>query len=81
MALVLYLTWHRSRSPFGLPVILIGGVIVAHLAFWIVGISPEQAQATGWTFQPPPPSLHAAVERGRARPLSLDTRCRICSAT
>jgi SulP family sulfate permease len=56
MALVLYLTWHRSRTPFGLPVILIGGVIAAHLAFWIFGISPEQARATGWTFQPPPAS-------------------------
>ena len=30
MALMLYLTWHRSRSPFGLPFILIGGVIAAH---------------------------------------------------
>ena len=56
MALVLYRTWHRSRSPIGLPVILIGGVIAAHLAFWIFGISPEQARATGWTLQPPPAS-------------------------
>ncbi|KJC48169.1 sulfate permease [Bradyrhizobium sp. LTSP885] len=56
MALVLYLTWHRSRTPLGLPIILIGGVLVAHLAFWIVGISPEEARAAGWTFQPPPPS-------------------------
>src|SRR5277367_3611961 len=31
MALILYMTWHRSRSPFGLPAILIGGVIAAHL--------------------------------------------------
>jgi sulfate permease, SulP family len=54
MALVLYLTWHRSRSPFGLPVILVGGVIAAHLAFWLVGISPTEAQAVGWAFQPPP---------------------------
>lgn len=54
MALVLYLTWHRSRNAFGLPVILIGGVIVAHLAFWLAGISPTEAQAVGWTFQPPP---------------------------
>ncbi len=37
MALVLYLTWHRSRNPFGLPIILVGGVITAHLAFWISG--------------------------------------------
>src|SRR5882724_6102525 len=27
MALILYMTWHRSRSPFGLPLILIGAVI------------------------------------------------------
>jgi SulP family sulfate permease len=54
MTLVLYLTWHRSRSPFGLPVILIGGVIAGHLAFWIMGISLDEAQATGWTFRPPP---------------------------
>ena len=54
MALVLYLTWHRSRSSFGLPIILIGGVIAAHTAFWLAGISAAQAQAAGWTFQPPP---------------------------
>jgi SulP family sulfate permease len=54
IALVLYLTWHRSRSPFGLPIILIGGTLVAHLVFWIMGVSPEGARATGWTFQPPP---------------------------
>ena len=54
MALVLYLAWHRSRSPFGLPVILIGGVIAAHIIFWLAGVSPAEAQAWGWTFQPPP---------------------------
>jgi SulP family sulfate permease len=54
MALVLYLTWHRSRTSFGLPAILIGGVIFAHIAFWLVGISSAEAQASGWTFQPPP---------------------------
>jgi SulP family sulfate permease len=54
MALVLYLTWHRSRSSFGLPAILIGGVIAAHVAFWLAGISAAEAQAEGWTFQPPP---------------------------
>lgn len=56
MALILYLTWHRSRIAFGLPAVLIGGVIAAHVAFWVTGISPEEAQAAGWTFQPPPPS-------------------------
>jgi SulP family sulfate permease len=53
MALILYLTWHRSRSSFGLPVILIGGMIAAHTVFWLAGISVEQAQASGWTFLPP----------------------------
>jgi len=54
MALILYMTWHRSRSPFGLPAILIGGVIAAHFVFWLAGLSPAEAQAAGWTFQPPP---------------------------
>jgi SulP family sulfate permease len=54
MALILYLTWHRSRSPFGLPLILIGGVIAAHALFWLAGLSPVEAQAAGWAFQPPP---------------------------
>src|ERR1700733_15630465 len=53
-ALVLYLTWHRSRSSFGLPVILIAGVIAAHIVFWLAGISAAQAEASGWTFQAPP---------------------------
>jgi SulP family sulfate permease len=54
MALVLYLTWHRSRTAFGLPAILVGGIIVAHIAFWLAGITSTEAQASGWTFQPPP---------------------------
>jgi SulP family sulfate permease len=54
MAIALYLTWHRSRSSFGLPAILIGGIIAAHIAFWLAGISLGEAQASGWTFQPPP---------------------------
>jgi sulfate permease, SulP family len=54
MAIVLYLTWHRSRPSFGLPVILVGGVIAAHIVFWLAGISAAEAQAAGWTFQPPP---------------------------
>lgn len=53
-ALVLYLTWHRSRNPFALPIILVGGVLAGHLAFWIFGLSPDEARALGWTFRPPP---------------------------
>jgi SulP family sulfate permease len=48
MASVLYLTWHRSRSPFGLPIIIFGGVIVAHIGFWLFDVP-----SAGWTFQPP----------------------------
>ncbi len=54
MALVLYLTWHRSRSPFGLPLILVIGTVAAHFAFYLFGISTQEAQGLGWTFQPPP---------------------------
>ncbi|MGY3449281.1 SulP family sulfate permease [Bradyrhizobium sp. USDA 4353] len=54
MAMLLYLTWHRSRNPFGLPVILVSGTIAAHLGFWLCGITPVAAQAMGWTFQSPP---------------------------
>jgi SulP family sulfate permease len=54
MALLLYLTWHRSRSPFGLPAIIIAGTLAAHLMLWLAGISPSEAQSLGWTFQPPP---------------------------
>ncbi len=54
MALVLYLTWHRSRTSFGLPMILVVGVVAAHLAFWLSGVSLDEARAMGWTFQPPP---------------------------
>jgi SulP family sulfate permease len=53
MALVLYLTWHRSRTPFGLPIILVVGVVAAHIAFHLAGISTRDAQALGWSFQPP----------------------------
>src|ERR1019366_5779404 len=28
--------------------------IAEHTAFWLAGISAAQAQAAGWTFQPPP---------------------------
>jgi SulP family sulfate permease len=54
MALILYLTWHRSRSSFGLPVIIVAGIVFAHVAFWFAGISLADAQAAGWTFEPPP---------------------------
>src|ERR1700722_6091621 len=54
MALILYMTWHRSRTLFGLPAILVVGVIAAHVVFWLAGISLAEAQAAGWTFQSPP---------------------------
>ena len=56
MALVLFIAWRRSRNALALPAILIGGVLTAHALFWLSGISLAQAQASGWTFQPPPPA-------------------------
>src|SRR5580692_8796645 len=35
MAAILYFAWRRSSASFGLPLILIGGVFAAHLAFWL----------------------------------------------
>ena len=68
-AIVLYLTWHRSRGSFGLPMILVAGIIFAHVAFWLAGISTAEAQAAGWTFQPPPHVTYmlpwSATEIGR----------------
>jgi SulP family sulfate permease len=55
MALILYLAWHRSRSPLGLPLILVGGTLAAHLSFWLGGFSHADAQASGWLFEPLPP--------------------------
>ena len=69
IALVLYLTWHRSRSPFWLPIILVGGMLTAHAAFWIAGVSPEEARSLGWTFQPPPPAAAAETSSPWRAPL------------
>lgn len=51
LALTIYLTWHRSRNPLALPALLIAGVVATHIVFNFAGISLEQAQALGWTFQ------------------------------
>ncbi len=54
VALTIYATWHRSRKPLGLLMILLGSVITAHLVFRIAGVSVIEAQAIGWTFASPP---------------------------
>jgi SulP family sulfate permease len=54
LALTIYCTWHRSRDPLALPVILVGGVLAAHLGFLIAGMRVAEAQALGWTFASPP---------------------------
>ena len=54
LAAAIYLTWHRSRNPLALPIVLACGVVVAHVAFWMAGISIKDAQALGWTFDSPP---------------------------
>jgi SulP family sulfate permease len=54
VALTIYAIWHRSRQPMALPLILVGAIIVAHIAFRISGISIIEAQASDWTFASPP---------------------------
>lgn len=54
VALVIFAIWHRSRKPLALPAILLAGIIAAHLAFRIAGVSIVEAQAMGWTFASPP---------------------------
>jgi len=54
LAFMIYLTWHRSRNPLALPAILVAGMVATHIVFRLAGISLEQAQALGWTFQSPP---------------------------
>ena len=51
LAFTIYLTWHRSRNPLALPALLIADVVATHIVFNFMGISLEQAQALGWTFQ------------------------------
>lgn len=51
LAFTIYLTWHRSRNPLALPALLIAGVVATHIVFSFAGISLQQAQALGWTFQ------------------------------
>lgn len=46
-----------AQPVSGLPIILVGGVLTAHLAFWITGVSFDEARTLGWTFQPPPQAV------------------------
>lgn len=50
VALTIYVVWHRSRKPLALPMILLAGIIIAHLVFKFAGISVAEAQVMGWTF-------------------------------
>jgi sulfate permease, SulP family len=63
MALVLHLTWHRSRNSLGLPVILVGGVVAAHIAFWFTGIIGGGAGVGLDLSAAPACQLHVAMER------------------
>jgi len=53
VALALYLTLRRARSPFVLPAILLIGIVAAHLAFAVTGTTLGEALALGWTFKAP----------------------------
>jgi len=54
IAIALYLGLRRRRdSPYILPIILLGGIAVAHLALAITGTSLAAAEAEGWFFRAP----------------------------
>lgn len=53
VALALYLSLRRTRSPFVLPGILIAGIAAAHLAFALTGVTLAEARADGWMFKAP----------------------------
>ena len=53
VALVIALVMRRVRTAQVLPVLLVGGVIVAHVGFQLAGMSLHDAQASGWTFMTP----------------------------
>jgi len=72
MAVVLYLTWHRSSTPFGLPAILIGGVMAAHIVFLAGRHLVGRGAGRGVDLSAAAAHhLHVAVEPGRHPQLSL----------
>ena len=54
IAVVIYfgVRW-RKDSPYVLPVILLSGLAVVHLALAAFGVSFAEAQSQGWLFKPP----------------------------
>jgi len=53
-AVVIALTTRRIRAAYALPLLLVGGTLIAHLGFAVAGLSLHDAQASGWTFAPQP---------------------------
>jgi SulP family sulfate permease len=51
-AAVIAVATRYVRTAYVLPLLLIGGVIAAHLAFVVGGMSMHDAQLAGWTFAP-----------------------------
>ena len=51
-AAVIAVTTRRMRAAYVLPLLLVGGVITAHLGFAAAGMSLHDAQLAGWTFAP-----------------------------
>ena len=54
VAAALYLGLRRrSESPYALPLILLGGIVLSHVVLALTGTSLAPAQADGWLFTPP----------------------------
>jgi SulP family sulfate permease len=44
----------RSDRTVGLPLLIIGSIVVFHVVLFATGVSLDQARAYGWLFAPPP---------------------------
>ena len=81
MALVLNLTWHRSRHSLGLPLILIGGVIAAHHGVLDLRHRPNRPRRVGLDLSAATADPVHALPWNAARSATIPgTPCRTCSA-
>jgi SulP family sulfate permease len=54
VAIALHLLVRRSKSPFVLPAVLLGGFVAAHVVLLSTGSTLVHAQIDGWMFRPQP---------------------------
>jgi sulfate permease, SulP family len=52
VAAAITLALRRSRSPYIVPGIVLGGIALAHVVLWLMNTPVSEAQAEGWMFSP-----------------------------